>query len=85
MLSLGGHIGRQTAHDVIYEAAQTAASEGKSFRKLLAGDKVVRAHLDEAQIEALLDPTVYTGTCAQFATEQAARARALAAELKNSG
>jgi adenylosuccinate lyase len=85
MLSLGGHIGRQTAHDVIYEAAQTAASEGKSFRELLAEDKDVRAHLDAAQIEALLDPAVYTGTCAQFATEQAERARTLAAALKKTG
>ena len=85
MLSLGSHIGRQTAHDVIYDAAMAAASEGKSFRKLLAQDKEVRAHLDETQIGALLDPTVYTGACAIFATEQAARARALAAELKAAG
>jgi adenylosuccinate lyase len=82
MLSLGRHIGRQTAHDVIYEAAQTAARERKSFRTLLAADPHVRRHLDEKQIAELLDPAAYTGNCANFATEQAARARALASELR---
>lgn len=82
MLSLGAAIGRQTAHDVIYESAMAAAEGKGTFRDLLARDEEVRAHLDEKQIEALLDPTVYTGTCALFATEQAARARALAKELK---
>ncbi len=85
MLSLGRHIGRQTAHDVIYEAAMESATSGKPFRTLLAGDVHVRKHLDENQIEALLDPTAYTGTCAQFATEQAAQARKLAAELGAAG
>jgi 3-carboxy-cis,cis-muconate cycloisomerase len=82
MLSLGRHIGRQTAHDVIYEAAMEAATSRKSFADLLAQDDHVRRHLDEKQIAALLDPTAYTGACAQLATEQAAVARKLAAELK---
>lgn len=82
MLSLGAHIGRQTAHDVIYESAMAAATGDKSFRALLAADEHVRKHLNEDQIAALLDPVAYTGCCAQFATEQAAVARALAAELR---
>lgn len=81
MLSLGNHIGRQKAHDVVYEAAQTAARERKSFRGLLAEDKEISRHLSEDRIAALLDPAAYTGTCAQFAAEQAERARTLAAEL----
>jgi len=85
MLSLGAAIGRQTAHDVIYESAMAAAEGKGTFRDLLARDKEVRAHLDETQIEALLDPAVYTGTCALFATEQAARARSLAKELTGGG
>jgi adenylosuccinate lyase len=82
MLSLGAHIGRQTAHDVIYESAMESATSGKSFADLLAADPHVRKHLDAPQIKALLDPAAYTGQCANFATEQAAVARKLAGELK---
>src|SRR5260221_88711 len=46
MLNLGKTIGRQHAHDVVYEAAQSAFVEGKSFGALLAADPGVRAHLD---------------------------------------
>ena len=46
MLDLGAAIGRQHAHDVVYDAAQAAFVEGKSFSDLLAADKRVTAHLD---------------------------------------
>jgi 3-carboxy-cis,cis-muconate cycloisomerase len=61
MLSLGKTIGRQHAHDVVYEAAQTAAVEGKSFGALLAADRRVTALLDATAVKALLDPTAYAG------------------------
>ena len=46
MLDLGKTIGRQHAHDVVYDAAMEAAIEGKSFADLLAADQRVSAHLD---------------------------------------
>lgn len=82
MLSLGAHIGRQEAHDAIYDAAQAAATTGDSFQSLLAKDKTVRAHLDTDAIAALLDPTAYTGECAAIATAQAAHAREVAKSLE---
>jgi len=85
MLSLGKEIGRQHAHDVVYEAAQTAAVEGKSFGDLLAADPLVTAHLDAKAVQDLLDPTAYTGLCADMAREAAARGRRLAAELARDG
>src|SRR5207237_4060389 len=57
MLELGAVIGRQHAHDVVYEAAQAAFVEGRSFGAVLAEDPRVTAHLDQAAIERLLDPT----------------------------
>jgi adenylosuccinate lyase len=81
MLDLGKAIGRQHAHDVIYDAAQAAFVESKSFSDLLADDPRVTAHLDKAAIQGLLDPTAYTGLCADMAREQAALARAKAKEL----
>ena len=82
MLDLGAAIGRQHAHDVVYDAAMEAAVENKSFADLLAADQRVTAHLDKAAIEKLLDPTAYTGLCADMARDAATRARATAAEIR---
>ncbi len=81
MLDLGAAIGRQHAHDAVYDAAQAAFVEGRPFAELLAADPHVAAHLNPAQITALLDPTAYTGLCAEMAREAAVRARAAAAEI----
>jgi adenylosuccinate lyase len=82
MLDLGRTIGRQRAHDVVYDAAMEAATGGKPFAELLAADSRVSAHLDANAIAALLDPTAYTGLCSTMARDGAARARKTAAELR---
>jgi hypothetical protein len=38
MLELGRHIGRQEAHDVVYEISEAAFGPGASFSELLAAD-----------------------------------------------
>ena len=81
MLELGATLGRQHAHDVVYDAAQAAFVEGRPFSAVLAADPRVTAHLDAAGIERLLDPVAYTGLCADMAREAAGRARTAAADL----
>jgi adenylosuccinate lyase len=81
MLSLGTHIGRQEAHDAVYDAAQEAATSDQSFAELLAQNRTITAHLGAEDIARLLDPTAYLGECAQIASDQAARARIIAAEI----
>jgi 3-carboxy-cis,cis-muconate cycloisomerase len=85
MLELGKAIGRQRAHDVVYDAAQAAATEGRPFRELLAEDPRVAAYLKSEQIEALLDPARYTGLCSHFAARQASRARELVQAMEARG
>ena len=81
MLELGATMGRQHAHDVVYDASQAAFVQGKPFAELLAADPRVTAQLDTPAIAGLLDPTAYTGLCAQMARETAARARAAATTM----
>ncbi|HEX5454334.1 MAG TPA: adenylosuccinate lyase family protein [Stellaceae bacterium] len=81
MLELGRTIGRQHAHDVVYDAAQAAFTEQRPFSELLAADSRVSAHLGPAAIAALLDPTAYTGLCAEMAHDGAGRARAAALSI----
>ena len=75
MLELGAAIGRQTAHDVVYEAAQASVIEGKTFAGALSADPRVSSRLKPDAINKLLDPTAYTGLCAVMARESAVRAR----------
>jgi len=81
MLELGKQIGRQRAHDAVYDAAQASVTQTRPFRETLAADPHVSAGLTESQIAALLDPAQYTGLCRQFAERGAAQARATAASL----
>jgi adenylosuccinate lyase len=81
MLALGEHVGRQEAHDIVYDAAQAAAGGTVRFSDLLAADARIARHLTHHQIESMLDPTQYTGLCSRLAEEQAARARKLSDEL----
>jgi 3-carboxy-cis,cis-muconate cycloisomerase len=75
MLDLGRILGRQHAHDAVYDAAQAAFVEGRNFGDLLAADPRVAAHLTPDAIAALLDPTAYIGLCAEIARDAAARVR----------
>ena len=81
MLELGREIGRQRAHDVIYDVAQEAAVSTESFRDLLARNEEVTSRLTPERIEELLDPANHIGQCVTLADAQAARGREVAAGL----
>jgi 3-carboxy-cis,cis-muconate cycloisomerase len=85
MLQLGAAIGRQNAHDAVYDAAQATVVEGRPFAELLARDRRVSEHLDAQAIAVLLDPTAYTGLCADMARDAAQRARQAADETTHDG
>ena len=81
MLELGRQIGRQRAHDAVYEAAQASVTAARPFRETLAADPHVSAGLTSTQVDALLDPARYTGLCSQFAERGAATGREIAASI----
>ncbi|MEE9255399.1 MAG: adenylosuccinate lyase family protein [Pseudomonadales bacterium] len=82
MLELGKTLGRQHAHDMIYDAAQASVTEKRSFRELLREDRRIAERLSDDELEDLLDPAQYTGLCSFFAEEGAARAREVAGALE---
>jgi 3-carboxy-cis,cis-muconate cycloisomerase len=85
MLELGAVLGRQHAHDVVYDAAQAAFLEDRAFSAVLAADPRVSAHLSPAAIDKLLDPVAYTGLCAEMAKQAVARVRKIAPALVANG
>lgn len=83
MLALGAEIGRQEAHDVVYDAAQAAAQGGGRFADLLAADSRVAAKLDPARIQGLLDPMAYVGLSPDLARRAASAGRDAASRLRS--
>jgi len=81
MLELGKALGRQVAHDVVYEAAQSVAVEGGLFADRLMADDRVTAHLSRAAIDALLEPRRHVGLSAEIAARGALTARQTAAVI----
>ena len=66
MIGLADTLGRFTAHDVVYEAAQKAFEQRRWLKDLLLEDQRVTNVLSEADIDALLDPDSYLGLAKQF-------------------
>jgi adenylosuccinate lyase len=61
MLALGRRIGRQHAHELVYELCLRAADEGVPLERLLLADPRVTPHLPAGELAALLDPRRHTG------------------------
>jgi 3-carboxy-cis,cis-muconate cycloisomerase len=66
MLALARHIGRQQAHEVVYELCMDSLEKRVPLRRLLLEDPRVNAYLRETDLDALLDPARYTGLAGRF-------------------
>jgi 3-carboxy-cis,cis-muconate cycloisomerase len=61
MMGLGPHIGRQYAHDLVYDICREVVATGRPLVELLAENKEVARHLDRAALGRLCDPANYLG------------------------
>ncbi len=61
MMGLAPAIGRQQAHDVVYDACRVVNEQGGSLADALAALPAVTAHFDRAAIDRLTDPSNYLG------------------------
>ena len=61
MLALGEKIGKQTAHEIVYEIAMYSFEKEIPFKDALNGDKRVSNNLSSQEIGSLLDPVAYIG------------------------
>ena len=66
MFALSDKIGKQTAHDLVYEASMRGIEHGISFEKALMQDKRVAAALTPEELRKVLDPTTYVGLAPQI-------------------
>jgi 3-carboxy-cis,cis-muconate cycloisomerase len=61
MMGLAPQLGRQEAHDVVYDACRLANEKGIRLADALAADDRVTSRIDRATIEALTSPKNYLG------------------------
>ena len=61
MLALCEKIGKQTAHEVVYEIAMDSFEKEIPFKEALNADERVSNHLNSQEIGSLLDPVSYIG------------------------
>ena len=61
MMGLAPDLGRQEAHDVVYDACRLANDKGMTLADALSADPRVSARIDRATIERLTSPKNYLG------------------------
>jgi 3-carboxy-cis,cis-muconate cycloisomerase len=61
MMGLGPKLGRQRAHDVVYDVCREAARTGRPLLDLLAQDPEVSRHASRDELAKLIDPANYVG------------------------
>jgi 3-carboxy-cis,cis-muconate cycloisomerase len=61
MMGLGRYIGREYAHDLVYDLCREAIRTNRPLIDLLAAHPEINRHLDRPALEELCDPANYLG------------------------
>jgi len=76
MMGLGSKLGRQRAHDLVYDICRKAVATGRPLLDLLAEDAEIARHATRSELAKLTDPANYLGLAGEMVD------RVLAAETK---
>src|SRR3954451_21269104 len=73
MMGLGPHLGRQRAHDLVYDICRVSAQKGEPLVDLLAKDAEISRHVSRAELEKMCDPANYLGLAGEMVDRVLAR------------
>ncbi|WP_102960478.1 adenylosuccinate lyase [Mangrovicella endophytica] len=76
MLELGAKVGKNTAHEWLYEASMSGIEKGMSFADALSGHHEIADTFSSAEIDELTQPAQYLGTIGEQIDRVVARERA---------
>jgi len=65
-MSLGAHIGRLKAYEVIEQACQRAITQSRPLRDVLAEVPLIQTRFSASELDKLMDPVNYLGSTQQF-------------------
>ena len=66
MMGLGDKMGRNFAHDHVYDICREVVKTGRPLIDLLAEDKEIAKHIDRKGLEKLVDPANYLGVAGEM-------------------
>jgi 3-carboxy-cis,cis-muconate cycloisomerase len=73
MMGLGPHLGRQRAHDLVYDICRKVAATGEPLVELLAQNAEIAKHLTRAELDRMCDPAGYLGLAGEMVDKVLAR------------
>ncbi|MFZ0094011.1 MAG: 3-carboxy-cis,cis-muconate cycloisomerase [Pseudolabrys sp.] len=66
MMGLGADLGRNKAHDLVYDICRDVVKTGRPLIDLLAENKEISKHADRKKLEKLVDPANYLGVAGEM-------------------
>jgi 3-carboxy-cis,cis-muconate cycloisomerase len=66
MMGLGPHLGRQYAHDLVYDICRKVIATGRPLLDLLAEDQEIAKHMTREELAKLVDPANYLGVAGEM-------------------
>lgn len=75
MMSIANKLGKNQAHELIYEIAMKAKNGIDSYKNLLSQNKIIQENFTEEEILYMLDPKNYTGECSELAKMMVEKAK----------
>lgn len=82
MMQIAPHVGKDQAHELIYELAIEAELTGTSYRELLLSNELIRSLFSDKAIEELLRPENYIGLSTQLTYQMVKQARSAVQQHK---
>jgi 3-carboxy-cis,cis-muconate cycloisomerase len=76
MMGLGTFIGREYAHDLVYDLCREALAKNVPLLDLLAAHPEINQHVNRTALQAMLDPSNYLGQSGVMVDRVLARMRA---------
>jgi len=73
MMGLGPHLGRQRAHDLVYDICRKVSATGVPMVELLAQNADISKHLTRAELDKMCDPAAYLGLAGEMVDKVLAR------------
>lgn len=73
MMGLGPALGRQRAHDLVYDVCRAVIAGQGTFLDLLAANPEIAAHMTRERLAMLLDPANYCGLAGEMVDRVLAR------------
>ena len=75
MMGLAPDLGRQVAHDLVYDCCRKALTEGAPFLDALAAERRISAVMARDALARLVDPATYLGAGPAMVRDLLARRR----------